>query len=151
VSSSLDDDFRNLLGVQKSQRNKEVIAVVHNALPAILETQPGFVQFDDFPGWFWIDTPRNRLVNVLRKIFAVTSRVHVSEVRSAIQRIGRLEGFAPPKRVLIGLAHQVEELEVNDDFICRKAGVSTEGWIEGTEATFFPFSRGQAGSWIECR
>jgi len=127
----------NLLQVSDFLLAETGHSVTPDALESILQDQPGFVKFDDFPGWLWIATSRNRLINVLRKIFAVTDRLHVSEVRTAVQRFGRLEGFAPPQRVLLGVADQVAELEATDEFICRKAGIPTDGWIEGTEATFF--------------
>lgn len=113
------------------------LVVTPDALEEILKHQDGYVRFDDFPGWFWFRTSRNRLLNVFRKMFAVSDRLHVSEVRSAVQRSRRLEGFAPPQRVLLGVAAQVAEFQVEDEFIRRAEGTDTAGWIEGTEATFY--------------
>ena len=51
--------------------------------------------------WFTIvDARRNRLANVVRKILCVAPRVSLSELRAAIKRVHRLEGVAPPRKIL---------------------------------------------------
>ena len=102
----------------------------------VVEAQPQCRILDPLSGWFWFHTSRNRLINVLRKIFSVADRVHVSEVRLAIQRFRRLNGFAPPQRVILSFCDLLPEFDVDESFIFRAPGVSTDGWIEGVDQLF---------------
>ena len=70
----------------------------------VVSTEEYFELLDENVGWFWFPTARNRLINTLKKVFSVADRVHVSEVRLAIQRVRRFNGFAPPQRVLLKFA-----------------------------------------------
>jgi len=114
----------------------EGIKISSDFVHELVKKEPQFRILDSDRGWFWFETTRNRLVNTLRKIFSVTECAHVSEVRLAIQRFRKLEGFAPPQRVLISFCKCLPELEVKDTFIHRAQGVSTEGWITGAELMF---------------
>jgi hypothetical protein len=120
-----------------------------NVLPEfvrqIVATEDGFELLDQDAGWFWFPTSRNRLINTLRKLFAVADRIHVSEVRLAIQRFRRLNGFAPPQRVLLKLAEVLPDFERDGSFIKRAKGVSPENWIEGAELTFATVLREHGG------
>jgi hypothetical protein len=116
-----------------------------DGIAAVVSRQEKFVRFDEYPGWFWFETPRNRLINVLKKIFAVAKRLDVSEVRSAVQRFRRFDGFAPPQRVLVGLANVLPEFTVDENVISRAEGVSTDDWIEGTEAIIAKVMREAGG------
>ncbi len=114
----------------------EGVKITKGFVQTIVEVQPQFRILDLVSGWFWFHTNRNRLLNVLRKIFSVADRVHVSEVRLAIQRFRRLNGFAPPQRVILSFCNLLPEFGVDESFILRAPGVSADGWIEGVEQLF---------------
>ena len=79
----------------------------------VLTAQPGFSWLDAESGWFWLENVRrNRLLNVVNKVLAVAPPVDVTELRAGIARYYRMEGFAPPKRVLLALCDQLEDCEV---------------------------------------
>ena len=111
----------------------------------IVITEDGFELLDENSGWFWFPTSRNRLINTLRKFFSVADRIHVSEVRLAIQRVRRLNGFAPPQRVLLRLAEALPDFERDGSFIERAKGVSPENWIGGAELIFATVLREHGG------
>ncbi len=60
-------------------------------------------------GWLWspVGTGRNRLVNDIRKVLAASPRVSISELRSALRRDRRLQGFAPPTAILRVIASRL--------------------------------------------
>jgi Sigma-70, region 4 len=73
---------------------KDAVVTVLETLPAIRWLNPG-------KEWFTIaDAKRNRLANVVRKILCVSQTTLLSELRAAIKREYRLDGFAPPRKVL---------------------------------------------------
>jgi len=59
---------------------------------------------------------RNRLFNYLRKIFAVAQKVHISELRQALNRPHRME-FVPPSVVLLDVCRQSGFVKVTDSYI----------------------------------
>lgn len=70
--------------------------------------------------WFWQkNRPRNRLLNVLRKIFSVCSSISFGELRTALTRHRRMPGFSPPRRVLREIIAQLPGCSVTEDLaIC---------------------------------
>jgi hypothetical protein len=80
-----------------------------------LMTQPGFRWLDEQTGWFWLaDIPRNRVLNKIDKVLAIAPRVDLGALRAGIARHYRMEGFAPPTRVLRALCEQLDDCEVVD-------------------------------------
>ena len=72
-------------------------------------------------GWFWLrDLTRNHLLTIVRKVLAVSPRIHVSEMRAAIANDPRGIGFAPPKRVVLRFCECAAECDVVDDVIIAR-------------------------------
>ena len=99
----------------------------------VVSRESGFRMLDESSGWFWFPTPRNRLENTIKKFFAVAARLHVSEVRQQLKRMRRLNGFAPPQKVLLEFARCLPDFDVEGEFISRKPDSNSDAWIEGTE------------------
>jgi hypothetical protein len=77
-----------------------------------------FSWLDKSGGWFWIRTvPRNRLINLIKKIMAVTEQIDISDLRAGISRFSRMEGFAPPRRVLLELCQQIPWVRVDRNMV----------------------------------
>lgn len=81
---------------------------------------------DDIQGWFWLNSTlgtdnfclsRNRLVNQIRKVLSVADRIHVGELREGIRRTHRMNGFAPPKAVLLAMAAQLDFCTIEGEFL----------------------------------
>jgi hypothetical protein len=74
----------------------------------VIEANPGVVWLDETNDWFTIfGLPRNRLLNIIRKVLAVAGTVEVRTLREGIQRQFHMRGFAPPTRVLERLADEL--------------------------------------------
>ncbi len=72
-------------------------------------------------GWFCLrDLPRNHLLTIARKVLAVSPRIHVSEMRSAIANDPRGMGFAPPKQVVLRFCESAAECDIEDDVIISR-------------------------------
>ena len=58
---------------------------------------------DDSKEWFWfnIRPRRNRLRNLIKKTCSISSKIDISELRKGVARNHRMEGFAPPRQVLL--------------------------------------------------
>jgi hypothetical protein len=70
----------------------------------MLEGRPEFEWLDQVAGWFWIRSLKaNRIINRLRKILCVTQMIEIGELRSGIARHHAMNGYAPPRRVLLDL------------------------------------------------
>ena len=69
-------------------------------------------------GWFWLrEGSRNHMLTIVRKVFAVAPRIHISEMRAAIANDPRGMGFAPPKEVVARFCKSAVDCEVDDDFL----------------------------------
>jgi len=84
--------------------------------------QVGFHWLDEEVGWFWLERapyrePFNRLVNRIDKILAVAHRVDLAVLRAGLARHFRMDGFAPPRRVLASFCAQLKD--------CRLVGGRT--------------------------
>lgn len=110
--------------------------VAPDAIRNVLLIQEGFSWLDEATGWFWLSSvPRNRLLNQIRKIIAVAPRIRVSELRDGVGRHHRMEGFAPPKRVLLELCRQVPEYRVDDDAVVANRPLDWRKTLGDTEQT----------------
>lgn len=98
-----------------ANRVQEVLgqAVTHDVVARVLVKQVGFAWLDQASGWFWISSvSRNRLLNQIRKVLSVSGQIDVSELRDGVRRHHRMNGFAPPRRVLLELCRQAEGYRV---------------------------------------
>jgi len=106
-------------------------------LRILLNTQAGLRWLDPDRSWFWFeDNSRNRLINILRKVLAVAPKIRISEVRAAVQRVHRMEGFAPPRTVLREFCRQLPFCSVDGDFMIATAPLRPEQVLGAVEETF---------------
>lgn len=92
-----------------------------------------FSWLDKSGGWFWLPSvPRNRLINLIQKILSVAERIDISELRAGIGRVGRMEGFAPPRHVLRELCSQISWCAVNVNIITASPPLDWEKILDGT-------------------
>jgi hypothetical protein len=104
--STIEDVIAQVNGVSDTSVTPET---VREAMTA----QSGFRWLDEESGWFWLeDVPRNRLLNKIDKILAVASKVDLAVLRAGIARHYRMEGFAPPRRVLMALCEQLKDCQL---------------------------------------
>ena len=82
------------------------------ALLRLLPTVPYFAWLDQATGWFWLHSKKNRIVNPIRKVLAVSEQIEVAELRTQIARHHRMQGYAPPRRVLLELCRQLPGCQV---------------------------------------
>ncbi len=103
---------------------------------SILIGQDGFSWLDKTSGWFWLrSVPRNRLLNQIKKILSVVGQIEVSELRAGVGRHHRMQGFAPPRRVLRELAAQAHGYRVDGDTIIAEPGLDWRNTLSGIECT----------------
>ena len=89
------------------------ISVTVDLVREVVSTLAGFRWLDEDTGWFWLeDVPRNRLLNKIDKILAVSTKVELTALRAGIARHYRMEGFSPPSRVLRAFCEQLDDCEV---------------------------------------
>jgi hypothetical protein len=109
--ATLSDVVAKVRAVRSRQCDKNLVAIV-------LSQQKGFALLDRAAGWFWLsDRPINPVLNRLRKILSVAKAVDVSELAAGIARAYRMNGFLPPKRVLLEFCRQAPGLNVRDSTI----------------------------------
>jgi hypothetical protein len=109
---------------------------------AAVRTGPRFEWLDRENGWFWYipewygDTT-NRLVNQIKRVLAVTPRIRLSELRSAIRRDHRMGEFAPPLNVLSSVCQRLLFVRLEGDAVVRVAGpLQWDAVLGCVEATF---------------
>jgi hypothetical protein len=107
---------------------KNTSSVSKESITDVLLSLHDFSWLDESSGWFWLSSSkRNRLLNQIEKILSVTNPVDVAAIRTGITRNYRLQGFAPPRRVLLELCRQVPEYRVEGSKICA---VPSLNWID---------------------
>ncbi len=95
--TTIDEVCAELAPTEQRQDLRELVRLV-------LEAQDTFCWLDRSRGWFWLrDTSRNRLLNQIEKIVAVAASVTVSDLREGVGRHHRMDGFRPPRDVLVQL------------------------------------------------
>ena len=66
--------------------------------------------------WAWVpDVPRSRLFRPIRQVLAVVDEVSAGDLRAAIRRDLRMEGFAPPREVLVAILERLPWCSVSGD------------------------------------
>lgn len=103
---------------------------------SLLEASPDFVWLDKSNGgWFWLrSVQRNRILNQIFKILAVAPRIRLSDLRTGVSRNYRLEGFAPPRRVLAQLCKYQPGLQVDGDWVFAIVPIARSEILSGVEA-----------------
>lgn len=100
----------------------------------ILSVKRDFRWLDEASGWFWLSSvPRNRVLNRIEKILSVVDEIEVSELRAGVARHYRMEGFAPPKRVLLELSRQTSWCSVKNNIITAEPRPNWEDILSDIE------------------
>jgi hypothetical protein len=129
-AATIDDIAARLL-------EEQGVGVQSDFLSAALPDLTGFRWLSKEDGWFWLaDVPRNRLQNVIEKILSIAPHIHVSDLRRGVGRHHRMEGYAPPRRVLLELCRQTTGYRVNGDTINADPPRDWETVLSPTERTF---------------
>ncbi len=122
IAANVIEDF----GGENSE--SDIRRIIH-----VLESQPDFAWLDEENGWFWFSsTPRNGLVTQINKALAVASRLRVADLRAAVSRHHRRQGFAPPQRVLLELCRQCG-FSVHEGIIDAKSSSDSSDALSETE------------------
>jgi hypothetical protein len=91
----------------------EQIPVSEELVLGVLNSQEDFSWLDKDSGWFWLSSvPRNRLLNQIEKILSVIKEIDIAELRDGVRRNYRMEGFAPPQKVLLEFCNQQDGYKV---------------------------------------
>jgi len=99
----------------------------------VLSSLKGFHLLDESGGWFWFSSvSRNRLLNMIQKILSVAGEIDISELRSGISRNRRMEGFSPPRRVLLELCRQLPWCRVEDNMVIADPPLNWEKILAGS-------------------
>ena len=102
----------------------------------VLESRQGFEWLDREAGWLWFRSlTKNRVLSRIRKILSVAEIIDVGELRSGIARHHAMDGYAPPRRVLLELCRRLPYCRVEDSFIRAKPGLDWQTILRGTELT----------------
>jgi hypothetical protein len=100
----------------------------------VIQLRSDFRWLDVETGWFWLSTvPRNRILTQINKILTASGQISVNELRAGVSRNYRLEGFAPPRRVLLEICRQQPGVCVNGDSI--SANFASTEWLSPVEIT----------------
>lgn len=104
----------------------------------ILNLRKDLRWLDESGGWFWFYSPpkdrsRNRLLNLVQKILAVTGLIDISDLRAGVSRASRMYGFAPPRRVLLELCRQVPGVQVIGSMVKADPPLNWEEILKANE------------------
>ena len=93
---------------------------------AAARTSGKFEWLDREHGWFWYipeyDDNSNCLVDEIKRVLAVTPRILLSDLQSAIRRDHQSEELAPPLNVLSAVCKRLLFVRVEGDVVVRVAG-----------------------------
>jgi len=99
----------------------------------VLSPLKSFHLLDESGGWFWFSSvSRNRLLNMIQKILSVAGGIDISDLRAGISRNRRMEGFSPPRRVLLELCRQLPGCLVEDNMVIADPPLNWEEILAGS-------------------
>ena len=120
--------------------------VPNDVVTAVLVAQPDFEWLDEAGGWFWLTTvTRNRVVNQIRKMLSAYPSVSIQELRHGVSRPHRMQGFAPPSRVLSEICRRLPECVVDNSMIHRAEALAEDEDLSPTEIIFARILRALGG------
>jgi hypothetical protein len=109
---------------------------------ALLSLLPEVKWLDVDREWFTIsDAPRNRLSNVVKKIMSVAPKISIAELRSAIKRVHRLDGFAPPSEILKAFCSNLPFCRVENDYVITSAPLAVAETLGDIERCYYDILR----------
>jgi hypothetical protein len=115
--------------------NEEIGGSLESSFIAdVIQLRSDFRWLDMGTGWFWLSTvPRNRILTQINKILTASGRICVNELRAGVSRNYRLEGFSPPRRVLLEICRQQPGVFVDGESI--SANFQSTEWLSPVEIT----------------
>jgi hypothetical protein len=109
----------------------------------VLGSQLGFEWLDKEGGWFWFrNLPKNRVVSRVRKILSVSEGIDVGELRTGIARHHAMNGYAPPRRVLLELCKRLPYCVVEGNNIRSEPPIDWKTALRGTELSMISVLKG---------
>ena len=112
-------------------------SIDENFAQSVISSSRGFYWLDRSGKWFWLSTvSRNRVLNQVYKILSVSNRIDIAELRAGVGRHHRMEGFSPPKRVLLELCRHASLCEVGGSTIIAHPSLDWEQILSDTERIF---------------
>ena len=107
---------------------------------AWLEADGSYAPIDTARLWWWrperAARGRNRLVNNIRKVLAVSGTISLPDLRTAVRRSHRAHFFAPPTPVLADLCAALDEVEVADGWVRRRPGSDWTAELSPSEQVY---------------
>ena len=118
-----------------AQATEQLSEPAHQELVAqVLQRNEDFQWLDEAGGWFWLSSvTRNRLLNRINKVLSVSPRINVAELRAGVAREYRMQGFAPPQRVLLELCRQAAGYLVEGNMVSADPPVAWGKALNETE------------------
>ena len=126
--ATLSDIVAEVRSVEPGVCDKYLVA-------SVLCHREGFCWLDRSAGWFWLsNNPNNNpVLNRIRKILSVANPINITELRAGIARDYRMEGFSPPKRVLLEFCRHAPGLDVYNNTISAKPGFNPDDALTKAE------------------
>jgi hypothetical protein len=122
------------IAAQAAERESKVVDTTFVA--RVLSAEPSFQWLDEEKGWFRLcDLPRNVLLSLMTKVSSVTREIGIGELRSAVAKHPRMQGFAPPRSVLLELCRRASSLRVAGTKIKVIDPPKLEATLVGAERT----------------
>ena len=119
---------------------------IRPGVAGIVQMLPGFAWLDESTGWFWIGPAFGaRLTNQIQKIMAVSPTITLSELRAGIGRPYRMQGFAPPKRVLAALLAARGGYRIDRETVIADAAPTWNVELSGVERILVDLLRQRGG------
>jgi hypothetical protein len=104
-------------------------------LEEVLSAQKDFRWLDRQAGWFWLsDVRMNRVVNRIRKMFAVADSLEIAEIRAGLARMGDPPA---PDAILLEFCRQMPELSVEGETVRARTEISAGKVLNPTERAIF--------------
>lgn len=104
-------------------------------LEEVLSAQKDFRWLDRQAGWFWLsDVRMNRVVNRIRKMFAVAGSLGIAEIRAGLARMGEPTA---PDAILLEFCRQMPELSVAGEMVSARMEIHAGEVLNPTERAIF--------------
>jgi len=103
----------------------------------ILQTRKDFAWLDTGPEhqWFWLSSiPRNRLINRVAKVLAVSPEIHIPQLSTAVSRT---RGLDPPQAILLEFCRQLPMCRVKGPMVLASRPINRERQLSKTEFLMF--------------
>ena len=124
----------NISDVVAQTEGKIRRTVTGDMVLAAISSYTEFQWLDKPGGWFWsAAVPKNRLLNLIKKILSVAGELDVTELRAGIGRSCRMNNFLPPTHVLLELCRQLPWCRVEATKIAADPPLDWETTLEATE------------------